>query len=232
MKVIKQLPNLITCCNVVCGSIGIVFVFKDQFDYAMYMVWAGAFFDFFDGLAARLVNAASAIGKELDSLADMITFGALPGFFIYRLINPAQTYLAYAGILIIVFSAVRLAKFNVDTRQSENFIGLPTPAHTLFITALPLLGQVAGFGFVLTPTFLAVAALVGSLLMVSELPLLSLKIKDRTWQNNRFRVLLLVGAIASMAFFGLQALSLVVILYIFLSLLWNFIDKPAVNSKA
>ena len=229
MKPLKQLPNLITCCNVVCGSIGIVFVFNDQFTYAVYMVWAGAFFDFFDGMVARLVNAQSAIGKELDSLADMITFGALPGFFIYKLIGPDKTYLAYAGILIIVFSALRLAKFNVDTRQSENFIGLPTPAHTLFITALPFLGQLSGFEWVLQPVFLAAASVVGSLLMVSELPLLSLKVKNLNWQSNRFRIILLVASLTTLLVFGPRAISLVVILYLLISLLWNLIDKPVVN---
>ncbi|MEL7147585.1 MAG: CDP-diacylglycerol--serine O-phosphatidyltransferase [Bacteroidota bacterium] len=229
MKILKQLPNLITSCNVICGSVGIIFVFNNEFLYAMYMVWAGAFFDFFDGLAARLVNAQSEMGKELDSLADMVTFGALPGFFIYRLIDPEKSYLAYAGIFIIVFSALRLAKFNVDTRQSENFIGLPTPAHTLFITALPLLGQLPVFKVMLLPQSLAIAAIIGSLLLVSELPLLSLKVKNLSWQNNRFRYLLLVGSATTLLFFGPKSLSLVVILYIFISVLWNLIDKPVVK---
>ena len=206
-----------------------MYIFDGQLTNAIYMVWAGAAFDFLDGMAARLVKAQSAIGKELDSLADMVTFGALPGFFLYHLILEHSNQLAYAGLLVIVFSAIRLAKFNVDTRQSEYFIGLPTPAHTLFVTSLPFLGEIEGFAFALQPTFLVIAAVAGSLLMVSELPLLSLKFKNFKWADNRFRWILVVAALAMLLVLGLQALSLVVILYIFISLLWNLIDKPVVN---
>ncbi|MEL6560266.1 MAG: CDP-diacylglycerol--serine O-phosphatidyltransferase [Bacteroidota bacterium] len=229
MKLLKHLPNLITCGNVVCGSIGIMFVFRNQLEYATYMVWAGAFFDFFDGMVARLVKASSAIGKELDSLADMITFGALPGFFVYQLIVQKDEFLAYAGILIIVFSALRLAKFNVDTRQSENFIGLPTPANCIFITALPSLSSIELFQFVTEPLSLTVIAVMCSFLLVSEVRLLSLKMKNFSWSANKFRYLLILFSVATLAAFSVNALSLVIILYLILSLIWNLIDKPVVN---
>jgi len=232
LKLLKHLPNLITCCNVVCGSVGIIFVFRDNLEYATYMVWAGAFFDFFDGLAARLVKASSAMGKELDSLADMVTFGALPGFFVFQLLNRHDSPLAYGGLLIIVFSALRLAKFNIDTRQSENFIGLPTPANTIFITALPYLGSIELFDFVLQPIPLIIISVIFSLLMVSEIPLISLKIKDLTWQKNKFRYILLISSATILLFFGVNALSLVIIIYILISLLWNLIDKPVVKLGA
>ena len=214
----------------ICGSIGILFVFRNQLEYATYMVWAGAFFDFFDGMVARLVKASSAIGKELDSLADMITFGALPGFYIFQLISQKDENLAYAGLLIIVFSALRLAKFNVDTRQSENFIGLPTPANCIFLTALPYLGSIEVFQFVTKPISLILIAIVCSLLLISEVRLLSLKMKNFSWSANKFRYILILFSIILLAVFGLKALSLVVILYLILSLIWNLIDKPVVNN--
>lgn len=229
MKILKHLPNLITCCNVICGSIGIIFIFRDNLLWATYMVWAGAFFDFFDGMVARLVKASSAIGKELDSLADMVTFGALPGFFIFSLIGQQDENLAYAGILIIAFSALRLAKFNVDTRQSENFIGLPTPANTIFITSLPFLARIETFSFITDTIPLIVISVVFSLLLVAEIPLISLKFKDFSWSKNKFRFILIASAIIMLVFFGVNALSLVVIIYLIISLLWNLIEKPVVK---
>ena len=220
---------MITCCNVICGSLGIMFIFQDQLVMATYMVWAGAFFDFLDGLVARLVKASSAIGKELDSLADMITFGALPGFYIYKLIDQHDGLLAYAGFIIIVFSALRLAKFNVDTRQSENFIGLPTPANTIFITSLPFLSEIDLFSFLNDPYVLIILAIIFSILLVSEIPLLSLKFKDFSWQKNKYRFMLLVFSAVMLIFLGINALSLVVVLYLVISLFWNLIDKPVVN---
>ncbi len=194
------------------------------------MVWAGAFFDFFDGLVARLVKASSAIGKELDSLADMITFGALPGFYIFQLINREDELMAYVGILIIVFSALRLAKFNIDTRQSENFIGLPTPANAIFITALPFLSKVEMFSFIIEPISLIIISVIFSLLLVSEIPLLSLKMKSFQWKQNKFRYILIILSLTILSLFGINALSMVVILYILLSLIWNLIEKPVVNN--
>ena len=220
---------MITCCNVICGSLGIMFIFQDQLVMATYMVWAGAFFDFLDGLVARLVKASSAIGKELDSLADMITFGALPGFYFYKLIDQHDGLLAYAGFIIIVFSALRLAKFNVDTRQSENFIGLPTPANTIFITSLPFLSEIDLFSFLNDPYVLIILAIIFSILLVSEIPLLSLKFKDFSWQKNKYRFMLLVFSAVMLIFLGINALSLVVVLYLVISLFWNLIDKPVVN---
>lgn len=216
----------------VCGSIGIIFIFRNNLEYATYMVWAGAFFDFFDGMVARLVKASSAIGKELDSLADMITFGALPGFYVYQLISTQDQTLAYAGILISVFSALRLAKFNVDTRQSENFIGLPTPANALFITALPFLAKVELFSFITEPLPLIIIAVIFSLLLVSEMTLLSLKMKNFGWSGNKFRYILVILSISTLVYFGVSALSLVVILYLLISFIWNLIDKPVVNNEA
>ncbi|MGB3467601.1 MAG: CDP-diacylglycerol--serine O-phosphatidyltransferase [Cyclobacteriaceae bacterium] len=229
MKVLKHLPNTITCCNVLCGSIGIMFIFQNKLEWATYMVWAGAFFDFFDGLVARLVKASSAIGKELDSLADMITFGALPGFYVYKLIGLQDENLAYAGFLIIVFSALRLAKFNVDTRQSENFIGLPTPANTIFITSLPFLAGIKAFAFVTDTIPLIIISVVFSLLLVAEVPLISLKFKNFSWQSNKFRFILIACALIMLVLFGVKALSLVVIIYLLISLFWNLIDKPVVE---
>ena len=134
----QHIPNFITCLNLVSGCIAIVFAFQHQLEITVYLLALSALFDFFDGLAARALNAYSVIGKDLDSLADMVSFGFAPGAIMYIVLNDlliAQqlpTYWAYAAFIIPVFSALRLAKFNNDTRQSTYFVGLPTPANTLF----------------------------------------------------------------------------------------------------
>ena len=135
----KILPNLFTSLNLLSGCIGIVFISSGKLEYALYFVLTGVFFDFLDGFSARLLKVSSPIGKELDSLADMVTFGVLPSFVIYELLNPlTDGWMPYTSFLIAIFSALRLAKFNVDTRQREVFIGLPTPANAVFISGLTL----------------------------------------------------------------------------------------------
>src|ERR1700740_2323055 len=141
----KHLPNAITCANLFSGCIGIVFCFKENLIYAAYAIFLAAIFDFFDGLASRVLQSFSGIGKDLDSLADMVSFGVLPSVIIYELflqapqIEHVSTYLNYIAFLIPVFSALRLAKFNIDERQTEIFIGLPTPANAILIASLPLI---------------------------------------------------------------------------------------------
>ena len=139
MNLIRHLPNALTCGNLLCGCLGIVCVLQCPIEYAAYFVWAACVFDFFDGFAARALHVKSPIGKELDSLADMVSFGVLPSMAMYSMIKSVtgEPMLAYFAFSIAVFSALRLALFNIDERQIDTFIGVPTPATALFITALP-----------------------------------------------------------------------------------------------
>src|ERR1700743_817279 len=184
----KHLPNAITCANLFSGCMGIVFSFQSNLIPAAYAIFLSAIFDFFDGLASRVLKSFSGIGKDLDSLADMVSFGVLPAVIMYELfsqahqINKLITYLNFAAFLIPVFSALRLAKFNVDTRQAENFIGLPTPANAILIASFPLILREHNSFFtdyILNPYFLSCFVLIMCALLVAEMPLMSLKFKNR-----------------------------------------------------
>lgn len=185
--------------------------------------------DFFDGFAARLLNVSGPMGKELDSLADMVSFGFLPGVLAYKLLlaqnmpNIGFFTLAFFGFLITVFSAVRLAKFNLDTRQTENFIGMPTPANTMFFIGLAVLQEYSEpFRELLggQPWVLLVLILGFSILLVSEVPMFSLKLKNFSWASNKYRYLLIVGAVILFAVNMVFFMSGVILLYLLLSLVY------------
>lgn len=216
---IKHLPNFLTCCNLICGCLGIIFLWGDQNIPAAYFVWAACIFDFFDGFAARMLNISSPIGRELDSMADMVTFGALPSLFMYKLLmfESPLPYLPYLGLLIAVCSAIRLAIFNLDETQSDSFKGLPTPANALFITALPFLHYPI-FDFVHSPFILGVITIIFSLLLVSRIELFALKFKNFKWAENKIRFTFLLLSVLLLAVLQFAALPLIIILYIALSL--------------
>lgn len=221
----KHIPNTLTCCNLLMGCFGIVFSFKDELAWAAYAIFIAAIFDFFDGMFARWLKAYSEIGKQLDSLADMVSFGVLPAFIVYQLFLKANSgsWLPYLALFIAVFSALRLAKFNVDERQSENFIGLPTPANALFIASLPLIlqsGHAVFTPIILNPLFLSGLCMVMSFLLVCELPLISLKFKDVSWQNNLYRYILIIGSLVFISIFTFAAIPLILVLYITLSVIY------------
>lgn len=219
MKLLKHLPNTLTCLNLVSGCLGIVFVLEGKVVPAAYFVWAACVFDFFDGFAARWLNVSSAIGKELDSLADMVSFGVLPSILMYTWLNnqTENEWLPYTAFLIAVFSALRLAKFNIDTRQTTSFIGLPTPANALFLTALPFLPQQV-LAYVQQPWLLVVIIIVFSLLLVAELELFALKFKSFGWQGNELRFTFLLLAVLLIVLMPKSSLPLIILLYILLSL--------------
>lgn len=183
MKIIKQIPNGITSLNLLCGVLGVIFALDGWLDMAFYLMLAGAVFDFCDGLAARALKAYSPMGKELDSLADLITFGLLPSLMLYKcmdLYHPGEWY-CYLPLMIVVFSALRLAKFNIDERQTENFLGLATPACAMlcgsFVTVSYLdINNIAG---VVTEStwIIPVSSAALSLLLISEVPMFSMKFK-------------------------------------------------------
>ena len=205
MKIIKQIPNTITSMNLICGALGIIAAFKGWLDTAFYLMLAGALCDFCDGLAARLLKAYSPMGKELDSLADVITFGLLPSIMLYKcmdLYHPGAWY-CYTPLIIAVFSALRLAKFNVDSRQSENFIGLATPACAMicgsFATISYLdLNNIVG-AFTESTWMIPAGAVILSLLLISEVPMFSMKfMKEGTDSYKWERIAFIAVAVISL----------------------------------
>lgn len=223
----RHIPNFLTCCNLLCGCIGVVFVLRgsEYIAYAAYFVWISCVFDFLDGFAARMLNVSSPIGKELDSLADMVSFGLLPAAVMYGMLAdlPVPTYLPYLAFSIAIFSALRLAIFNIDETQSDSFRGLPTPANALFITSLPLIGGTLAFAF-FDPWILSAVVVISSYLLVSGIPLFALKFKSFSWQDNKIRfTFLLICVLLPLTFLILRiqvvlALPLIILLYIALSL--------------
>ena len=216
---IRHLPNFLTCCNLICGCLGLIFLWEDPQIPTSYFVWAACLFDFFDGFAARLLKVSSPIGKELDSMADMVSFGALPALFMFKMLQfeSPMDYLPYVALLIAVCSALRLAIFNIDETQSDSFKGLPTPANALFITGLPFLDY-KFFDFVFNPIVLVVIIVVFSLLLVSRFELFALKFKNFTWADNKVRFTFLLVSVLLLAVIQFAAIPLIIILYLAASL--------------
>lgn len=227
----RHIPNAITSANLLCGCIAITQIADGNLQFAALLVLLGAFFDFFDGMAARLLKVSSPIGAELDSLADMVTFGVVPAYLAFEWLNELDfSILNYAAFLIAIFSGVRLAKFNVDTRQTESFIGLPTPANALFWISIPLMAVQHNWGLSFINTnpilplfenfwFLIIAILVLSYLLVAELPLLSLKFKNLSWKSNKFRFILVISSVLLFAIFLFAAIPFILLLYVILSII-------------
>lgn len=215
----RHIPNFLTCCNLICGCLGIVFVLEERSVPAAYFVWIACVFDFFDGFAARVLKVSSPIGKELDSLADLISFGLLPSVVVYKMLVAANApeYVPYLAFSITVFSALRLAIFNLDERQSDSFRGLPTPANALFITSLPLL---AGFIMLRLNDYwmLSLITIISSYLLVSGIELFALKFKNFSWQDNKIRFTFLGLAVLLLVVLQLSAIPVIILLYIALSL--------------
>jgi CDP-diacylglycerol---serine O-phosphatidyltransferase len=222
----RHLPNFLTCCNLLCGCLGVVFVLEDRALPAAYFVWAAGVFDFFDGFAARILKVGSPIGKELDSLADMVSFGLLPSVVMYKLLLGSGTnnLIPYLAFSIAVFSALRLAIFNIDETQRDSFRGVPTPANALFITALPLLTGVTTDWFQSTWVLCAIVV-ISSYLLVSNIELFALKFKDFSWQNNKVRFTFLVLSVLLLAMLQVMAIPVIILLYIALSLGVRVISK-------
>ena len=192
MGITKHIPNTITSMNLLCGALGVIFAFKGSLDMAFYMMLAGAVCDFCDGLSARALKAYSPMGKELDSLADLITFGLLPSIMLHRrLIEGGVTgFWAYFPLIIVVFSALRLAKFNVDERQGENFLGLPTPACAMWCGSLIYAadhGVMSMANLLHDTNLIIISSVVLALLLVSEVPMFSFKFhKDSEYNRLRY----------------------------------------------
>lgn len=226
MSIKKHIPNAITCCNLLCGCFATGFAFESRFTLAFAFIIIGAVFDFFDGFVARLLHVSSPIGKELDSLADDITFGLAPATIAFSLITRINAcsdtdWVALPAFLIAAFSALRLAKFNLDERQSHGFIGLPTPANALFWGALALQLRNAVLPEWFTKEMLIGALLVGVIfscwILVSEIPMFALKFKNFGWKGNEIRYSFIAVSAALLALLGWGGFSAVIVLYVILS---------------
>ncbi len=214
----KHIPNLLTCANLFSGCIGVVYAFKGDLKTVAFFVIISGIFDFFDGFAARILNVKSLIGKELDSLADIVSFGFLPGVIFYQMLLTSQSnipYIQYAAFAITIFSAIRLAKFNVDERQTNDFIGLNTPMNTFFVISLPYLAD--DYGFILNPYFLIGLTIILSFLLVSEIKLFSMKISSLTWEVNKYKYIFLIISVLSLAFFKFAGIPIILLFYILFS---------------
>ena len=227
----KHIPNLITLGNLFCGTVATIFAVEGDFVYAGVFVVLGILFDFFDGFAARLLNVSGELGKQLDSLADMVTSGVVPGIIVYKLLieNASglndfneQNYLPYLGLLLTLGACYRLAKFNIDTRQSDSFIGLPTPAMSLFIISLPLIQEYSTIEFaqnlIGNNYFLIAITLLLTYLMNAELPLFSLKFKDYAIKKNIVVYSFLLASLLLIFTFNFLSIPIIIILYIIISL--------------
>lgn len=234
MNIKKHIPNTLTCCNLLSGCVGIVAAFEGDLVLATYMIWLAAIFDFFDGFAARMLKVSSAIGGELDSLADLVTFGVLPAIMIFTMLQQSglSGWLPYLAFVIAVFSALRLAKFNVDTRQTTSFIGLPTPANALFIGSLPLILEFSQppLQFIMEPWFLLGCSFVLSFLLVAELPLFALKFNSFGWAENKVKYVFLIISVVLIIFFKFVAIPLIIVLYVLISL-FNRTERNEIQSR-
>lgn len=220
MSIRHYIPNALTCSNLVCGCLGVVEVLEGNLIWAPYLIWLAAIFDFFDGFVARALKVSSPIGGELDSLADMVTFGLLPAMVLFAMLRDTAVpgWVPYLAFVVAIFSAIRLAKFNVDTRQTTSFIGVPTPANALLVSSFPLIiGRHPDWGFMQHPAFLLAVAFIMSFLLVAELPLFALKFKDFSWAHNRVKYIFLILSLLLIIFFNFVAIPLIILLYVVLS---------------
>ena len=226
----RNIPNTITCCNLISGCIATLSAFMGEIHMALLWIIIGAIFDFFDGMSARLLHVSSPIGKELDSLADDITFGMAPAAIVFyemgimeypAFLAPVQPYMPFVAFLIAAFSALRLAKFNLDERQAMGFIGLPTPANALFWGAL-----LVGAGDIIENTtwmfpVVIVMILLSCWLLVSEIPMFALKFKHWGWKGNEVKYLFLITCVPLLIVFGVTAFAIIIAWYVLLSALVN-----------
>jgi len=276
---IFNIPNLITASNMLCGVFAIILAFAGRIDIAPYFIFLAAILDFFDGFAARLLKQQGELGKQLDSLADMISFGLAPGIIVLVvLVSQTQfvvpeslfwhreylplsfgegaamkpvlaslnswrtslfelkniNWLPFVALIIPFFSLFRLAKFNIDTRQSESFIGLPTPANTIFFMAFPLLlaqyGGTTGWEhdlimWLVQPIVLIPIIVIMSLLLVSELPLFALKFKHFKWKGNGTRYAFLISCGILISTLLIWSIPIIVLLYLLLSFIQHILRK-------
>jgi len=242
MKIRQHIPNFLTTLNLVSGLVSLTLAFEGRFALAAMCIFIAALFDFMDGNAARILKVKSELGKQLDSLADMVSFGVAPGIIIYEMLSihctggcsvPEKTHiLPYLAMLIPVCSALRLAKFNIDLRQEVNFIGMPTPAIAIFFASVPLVVYVQPVMFSLihldfmgrlfsNPRILSILVVFFSYMLISDFRIFSLKFKSLAWKNNQLRFILLICAVILLLLFSLSAIPMIIMIYVMLSIFFQ-----------
>ena len=232
--IVRNIPNSITCCNLISGCIATYNAFLGDIRMALLWIIVGAVFDFFDGMSARLLKVSSPIGKELDSLADDITFGFAPSAIIFYELSimeyPSELlmlkpYLPYFAFVMAAYSALRLSKFNLDERQSLGFIGLPTPANALFWGALFVGAQnfMESTAYMLPVVLLMIC--VSCWLLIAEVPMFALKFKQWGWKGNEVKYIFLISCLPLLMIFGITAFSVIIAWYVVLSVVVNLRNK-------
>ena len=231
---IKHIPNAITCCNLLCGAVAVILATKGgQADMALAFIVLGAIFDFFDGMVARLLGVSSPIGKELDSLADVITFGLAPSVMVYTFVKELGAvphWVAVSSLVMAAFSALRLAKFNLDTRQQTTFLGLPTPANALFWASL-LMSRPEWTDSKTMAYLILIGVALSCLLLVSEIPMFALKFKNFGLQGNGVRYGFLLVSAAILMWLRVDGIWLVVLLYVVVSVMMALTAKRRRGSR-
>lgn len=230
----KHVPNIITSCNLISGCIATFYAFSGSYKMAFLFIVLGAVFDFFDGMSARLLGVSSPIGKELDSLADDVTFGVAPSAMIFTLLSTLEypsflssvsAFIPYLAFIMAAFSALRLAKFNLDERQTTSFIGVPTPANTLFWASL----IVGCEDFLSSSPYatigIVIMVFVCSYLLIAEIPMFALKFKTWGWRGNKIKYIFIVTCIPLLLIFGLGGFSAIIAWYLILSVISNKMNK-------
>ena len=230
-KVTKHIPNTITCCNLISGCIATWFAFQSDYRMALLFIVIGAVFDFFDGMSARLLHVSSNIGKELDSLADDITFGFAPSAIVFSYLCSFHIHLIILPFLAFVmaaFSALRLAKFNLDERQALGFIGLPTPANALFWGSLIVGLHQSGFFFEGLEWVILAGVFISCYLLVAEIPMFALKFKHWGWKGNEIKYIFILSCVPILLLLGIIGLAVIIAWYVILSVATNkSAKKPA-----
>jgi len=231
MNIKKHIPNLITLLNLFSGCIALVYASQENFEMAFFFVCLGIFFDFFDGFFARLFNVSSPLGLQLDSLADMVTSGVVPGFVMFKMLtnsvnsDPSLIYLPYFGFIITLGSCYRLANFNIDTRQTDSFIGLPTPANAIFILSLPLIlkntDSLILLELLTNSWVLLFVTLVSAFILNAEIPLFALKIKKFNFKDNALQIVFLLISLLLLIVFNFSGVALIIVFFVMLSMIIN-----------
>lgn len=244
MNIKKHIPNAFTLLNLLSGLLALIAIFNGFYDHAFIFVSLGIFFDFWDGFLARKFGVAGPLGVQLDSLADMVTSGVVPGLLMFKLFDTIQQnqpeymltedtwfmgVIPYFGFLITLASCYRLANFNIDTRQTNSFIGLPTPANALFIVSIPMIQYFGAYEWLNialdNPFVLLGITLLSTFLLNAEIPLFSLKFKSFTWADAKVQIVFMLFAVIMLLLFKFVAIPLIILTYIFSSVIINLIDK-------
>lgn len=235
MRIKGMIPNFLTFLNMVAGCVAVVMVSDLKYELAFYLVCLGIFFDFFDGFFARKFKVSGPLGVQLDSLADMITSGFVPGYVMFSMlksnkVDGLESYLPYLGFIITLGACYRLAKFNIDKRQTDSFIGLPTPANALFFISLPLLKDTSYLSEALNRSWVLLALVfLSAFIMNAEIPLFSLKMKDFAFSKYKLQVFFLALSIVMLILLKFLAVPLIIVMYVLVSVINNMVSKEAAS---